>query len=234
MFRRSLRRALTGVALASALTLGSVPAALAQPTTAATPQPASSCAASISMPSKVVIDRSYREVKVTLKDPCKRISGSAYSYLYGKDGIEEVFLFSGGSRTEYWDVYDWSVTPGTFKTRDSSARDKNYKPVWVKETSTKAKYGTKSSLSTSRSGSKVTFSVSSTAYSPTYEAYRPWTAKKAVIQKKVGSEWRYFRTVPLSGGKGKISATASAKATYRVSVTEDWARWSNTSNTSTR
>lgn len=230
MSRRFLRRTLPAFAAVLALGVTGLPAATAAHSAS---QPAKSCAVSIGLPSKVVIDRPYREVKVTLNDPCKRVS-SAYSSLYGKNGLEEAFMFTNGKRTEYWDVYDYWVAPGAYKTRDTWAYDKNYDDVRVKEASTKAKYGSRAGLSSSRNGTKVTLSVDVTSWSPVYETFRPWTASKVVIQKKSGSTWAYVRTVPMKSGKGSISVSSKSKATYRAVVSEDWARWGSTSKTTTR
>lgn len=231
MSRRFLRRTLPAFAAVLALGVTGLPAATAAHSAS---QPAKSCAVSISLPSKVVVDRYYREHKVTLNDPCKRVAYAGSELFGSKTGWEDSFVFEGSRRTDYWDVYDWAITPGTYKTRDSQAFDKDFEPISVKESSTKVKYGSRADLSTSRSGNKVTFSVDVKAYSPSYETFRPWTASKVVVQKKVGSTWTWFRTVPMKGGKGTVSATAKSKATYRVVVTEDWARWGSTSKTATR
>lgn len=226
MSRRALRRVLP--VLVSIVALTASTSAAAAP---ATPEPARSCTVSVSLPAKVTIDRAYREVKATLNDPCTRVD-YASSYLYGKDGMDAVFIFDG-TRTDYWDVYSWN-TIGSFRTRDTAAYDREYDRIPTKETTTKVKYGSKGSLSSKRNGTKVTLNADVRAYSPAYDTFRGWSAPKATLQVKSGSTWKYVRTVTLGGGKGSVTLNAPRSATYRLFVADDWARWGTHSNTTTR
>jgi hypothetical protein len=189
------------------------------------------CAVSISLPSKVTIDRSYKEVKVALKDPCKKSDWAAFD-LYGPQGADQFFYFDGNT-TDYWDVYDFQ-TLGSFKTRDSFAYDRSYDELPVTEVTTKVKLGTRAAISSKRSGSRVTLSVSASGYNVDADKFVAWSHPSAKLQYKSGSTWKYLKTVKLSGGKGSYTYTQSSKRTYRLVLEETSRNWSATSSTTTR
>lgn len=188
-----------------------------------------SCRVSVKLPSKVVINRSYREYKVTLVDPCKKVDW-AYTDLYGPDGMQDMFWFEDNTR-DYWDVYDWNTPRGNYKTRQTMAYDKHGDKLPVQETKSKVKYGTKAGLTASRKGSNVTLKASAYYYRPSYGEFRAWNASKATLQYKSGSTWVNLKKVSLKSGKATVTVKESKTRSYRLVLGEDSARWGKTSVT---
>ncbi len=192
---------------------------------------ADKCAVSVSLPAKISVDRSYKEVKVALKDPCKKVDYAAFD-LYGPEGFDNIFIFDG-STTDYWDVYDWQ-TLGSFKTRDSRAYDRNYNELPISETTSRVKLGTKGVISSKRSGSKVTLSVTAKGYNVDESGFKSWNHPSATVQYKSGSTWKNLKKVSLKSGKGSYTYTQKSKRTYRLVLAETSRNWGTTSSSTTR
>lgn len=190
------------------------------------------CAVSVDLPSKVTIDRSYKEIKVVLKDPCKKVDWAGFP-LYGPEGAEEYFSFDGTS-TDYWDVYDWYTSVGALKTRDSVAFDRSYDELPVTEKTTTVKLGTKGTISSKRSGSKVTLDVTAKGYNLDASAFKSWNHPSATIQYASGSTWKTLKKVALKSGRGSYTYTQSSKRTYRLVLGETTRNWGTTSSSTTR
>jgi hypothetical protein len=220
-------RGLLAVFAGAALALG---IGIAAPV-AADADVSSDCYVQLDAPSKVTIDRRYKDVRVYVIDSCG-IADYASFDLYGPDGWDDVFIFDGND-VDHWNVYNWQ-TPGRYTTRLSGAWHANDNDLGFEATTTTVKLGTKADVSTKRSGKMVTIAVSAKTYSPSRDSNVAWNATSAKIQYKSGSTWKTLKTVRLKSGKASYSYQVSSKRSYRFLVGETSNRWGSTSNTSTR
>jgi hypothetical protein len=189
------------------------------------------CYVQLKAPAKIVVDRYYKAVEVSLKDSCG-IAEYASFYEYGPRGMDNIFIFDGNA-TDTWDIYAWQ-TLGTFKTRLGGAWDQDSNELDFVSTTTKVKLGTKAKIATTRSGSKVKVAVTSTSWSPDKERQVAWNASSAKVQYQTKSGWKTLKSVTLKKGKATVTTTSKAKRTYRFVTAETGTRFGATSATSKR
>jgi hypothetical protein len=217
------------VAIGAALALASAASITAAPVASAKAE----CYVALKAPARVAVDRSYRDVSVSLKDPCGVADYAAF-YLYGPEGIDDIFLFEDGDTTDHLDVYDWR-TLGTFTTREGGAWDADANELGFRATTIKIKLGTRAAVSAKRgSRNKVTVTASSTSYSPTKGTFTAWNAGSAVLQYKSGTTWQTLKSLKLKSGKASYSYTSKARRSYRLVTGETSTRFGATSGSATR
>ncbi|MFI8412088.1 hypothetical protein ACIGB6_06320 [Paeniglutamicibacter gangotriensis] len=91
----------------------------------------------------------------------------------------------------------------------------------------------KSTLTATRSGSKVTLTAKAQVYAPEKYRYAQYNAKGAKLQVKSGKTWKTLKTVNLSKGKATITVKQSTKKSYRLYVpTATWAASTTTKSVS--
>lgn len=190
-----------------------------------------SCYVKLDAPSKIKIDRPYKKVDVNLIDSCGIAEYAAFTE-YGPRGLDNIFIFDGND-SDVWDVYAFQTT-GTFQTRLSGAYDSSYNEIDYRSTTTKIKLGTRASISSSRSGSKVKLTVKASSYRPFDEKYAAWNPSSAKVEYRSHGHWKTLKNVKLKGGKATVTRKVSAKRTYRFTVAESGSRWGTTSHTTRR
>lgn len=75
----------------------------------------------------------------------------------------------------------------------------------------------KGSVSSSRSGSRVTLNIAAQRYSPTNYGYRNYSPK-ATVQVQTATGWRTVSTVSLVNGRANVVLNQKSSRTYRVVV----------------
>lgn len=221
---RRLRR--LPIMLAAILAVAAVPFA-----TTAPPAAAEACYAQVIIPSRIAIDRYYRELRPQLRDTCGTVESAAFD-LYGARGFDHSFVFDG-STTDYWDVYSFNDL-GNFKTRDSYAYDADYNDIPVRETTTSIRLDTNASISSERVASnKVRLTVRASYYGRADYKYLPWSAPVGTIQYLSGTEWKFLKSVTMKGGSAVYTHTVPRVNTYRF-VTGDVPTAFGSASTSTR
>jgi hypothetical protein len=208
--------------------------ALAGGTMAGAAPAAAYCGARVDLPSTVSIDRPYKEIEVVLRSGCYELEYAA-AHLYGPTGADDIFIWDPayGGAVEYWDVYDWTK-PGDYKTRDSWGHTYDYDDAWITEDTVRVKYGSRTSIRTTRSKKYVTVSASASRYKPADRKFRPYnTVARIEIKKK--NKWVQKKAVSLGrDGKASVRIYAPSKQTWRVRIAETGSVWGRTSATSRR
>lgn len=214
-----------GVAPASAAS--AAPAAPAVSTTAA-----AACTATAGLPARVSIDRAVQQVPVSLRTTCT--ADFADAYLVGpREQIYDVAEWEAPlDRAVYrWDVYGDITVPGTYRTAEIELYDAPA-GLTTKDARTVAKFGSKAGLTGTRAGTQVRLTACASYYNGRRDAFVPWSAHKATIQKlgADGRTWDFVRTVGTnSSGCATYTLTAAAAATYRVTTYETYQIFSRTS-----
>lgn len=208
LLRRSLRISIAATVCAASL-LTMPPADAACPT------------ASIDLPAKVSVDRGYQQISVPLVEAC----GAAYvsSDLYGPDGQEAVLIYDPAydGAVDYWDVYDFSVRPGTYYLRDGQAWDADYNDVPVGDDTTVVKFGSSLGTATARYGSKVKVTVTARRYDAGSRRMIPRAGVTVGIREHVpGTNSGYTVRAYV-----KTTASGVASATLSSPYMRDWQAW---------
>ena len=198
----------------------------------AAPAAQAACVVKADLPATVSIDRPYKEITVPLRDSC----GKDYAAfdLYGPSGWQDIFIYDGRyvSR-DHWQVYDWDVTPGTYRTRDGDAWDASYDDLPVASDTTVAKYGARQTIKTSRHGSYVTVTGKTTRYSPSAETFIPRTTKVS-LQRNVAGSWRYVNSLTPRAGTVSAHVHAPNTSKWRLVSRPTPTVWGSTSAVATR
>lgn len=216
------------------LAVSLVPASQAAAGTAPA-QTAAACSTRVEMPERISVDRSYREIPVTLRTSCSDIDWAG-TVLYGPDGLEDGFDFdpARNGAVDYWDFYAGWTPLGTYKTRDGYAYDADFNALPFTETSTSVRLRSRAGITTTRSGNYVTVRGSVQRYSPTFDAFRPWNTI-ARVDAKTATGWRYVRTLDLGAdGVASTRLYAPSAQTYRLRVAGQTTTWGVFSATSRR
>lgn len=214
-----VRSTLVAVAVAAAtVTAGLATAPAAQ----------AACVVKANLPDRVSIDRPYKEISVPLHDSC----GKRYASfdLYGPRGWNDILIYDGRYAVrDYWDVYDWDVTPGTYKTRDGDAWDTDDDDLPVAHDTTTARYGSRQSISTSRRGTYVTVKGLTTRYTPVAGRFVAWSGTKVVLQRYTGSSWHWVKTLKPRYGRVTTTVHAPWVRRWRLVTQPTWMTWTRTS-----
>jgi hypothetical protein len=191
---------------------------------------AASCTYFADLPAKVSIDRGSVQVPVVLRG-CEGIFDSAYTNVYGPPGVVD-FLYWNAGRTDYWTAYDWEVTPGVYNTNDGSGYSTGFEPAAWRGDKTTVKYGTRAGVSATRSGSHVTITATASRYSATARRFVPYANRVVAIEHCLtntsGCSLRAYAKTD-AAGRARITISAPALRSYRVTFGENSTYWGATS-----
>lgn len=222
------------VALAVAALVGASTLPTAAPSVAA-----GSC--TITTPSKVTINREYREYPVSFAGACVNKGGmGSWQAVHPTKGSQEWFYVSGGSSTngarQTFDVYDWMLPVGTYKVRPDYAYDSKFNELTQNTRTMTVKLGSRNVLTSSRSGSKVTLSSKVSTYNTTYNQFRNrGGATVKFYVKNANGTWSYKGTAKSgSTGVARLTVTSSTKRIYKAVTSAGSTYWGATSATATR
>lgn len=221
------------VALAVAALVGASALPTAAPSVAA-----GSC--TITTPSKVTINREYREYPVSFAGACVNKGGvGSWDLMHPSKGLEQIFLIDGGSSDygsrQTMDVYDW-MPLGTYTVRPNGAYDRNFNSLTQNRRTMTVKLGSKNVLTSSRSGSKVALSSKVSTYNTTYDQFRNrGGATVKFYVKNANGTWSYKGAAKTgSTGVARLTVTSNTKRIYKAVTSAGSTYWGATSATSTR
>lgn len=222
-----VRAALTALCLPAAM-IGAV-------ATAPTASAAAQC--TLTAPSKVYITKPYQSVKCTISGACARADGAA-----SWDGVHPYYgpylsTYFEGTGTDHEDLYDFDPV-GKYTWRGAGAYANDFEQDLSQNTTyTDIRYGSWTSVSTARSGTKVTVKTKVRRYSASTSGKVNYKSASATIQYRgVGAKvWHKLKTVH-TDKYGAASYTRSTKSTYQYRVVTSTASkiWGSTSSTSRR
>jgi len=217
---------ITTVTLALGFGVTAAPAASAVATTTAGAA-SSTCTVKASLPSRIVINRSTTKVPSTLSG-CDGILDSADVSLYGASGVlDSAWWLAGESRTQYLNIYDWDVQPGTYRYIDGGGYANDYHDAirWA-YTSAVIKYGASIVITPNRANGATSIPVSVKRYDPdayTNNGYVPFTSKLVAIYSATSAKgpWTKVGTVRTnSSGKATLKIRTSAARYYRAATSD--------------
>ncbi|MEJ5866197.1 hypothetical protein WDV85_00415 [Pseudokineococcus sp. 5B2Z-1] len=228
-------RALTALVASAVAAIGV--GVTAAPATAAVAQ-AAGCTASTSLPTRVSIDRAVQQVPITLRTTCS--ADYADAFLAGPDGDYDVPFWEAplDGSTYLWEAYGDSTVPGTYRTEEielyQGPDDLSPEGLTTTDGRAVAKFGSKAGLTAARTGSRVTLTACASYYNGRRDAFVPWSAHRATIQRlgADGRTWEYVKTVGTNArGCAVLDVAAPVAATYRVTTYETYQIFSRTSPT---
>lgn len=201
---------------------------------AAAPAPAQAApSCTISVPSKVSITKPYRTITATYSSGCRTYADEAWwDVVHPTQGPMDFFDYEGRSKQSI-DWYDWNPR-GRYTVRAQGAWDDDFRKLKQNSPKMTVKLGSKTGISTSRSGTYVTVKGTATRYSPNAERFRPWSGATVTLHSKSCSScsWKRVKTVKTnSAGKVSIKTKASAKRYWRITTSDSSNTWGKTSST---
>lgn len=202
--------------------------------TAPTASAAAQC--TLTAPSKVYITKPYTKINLTASGSCTRGDGFAvWDGVHPYWGPTFMALFDGTTKDQEA-IYDWDNV-GRYTWEPEYAYDSNDDDVSQNTTHTDIRYGSWTSVSTARSGKKVTIKTKVRRYSASTSGKVNYKSASATIQYRgVGAKvWHKLKTVH-TDKYGAASYTRSTKSTYQYRVVTSTASkiWGSTSSTSRR
>ena len=158
------------------------------------------------LPAKVSVDRPELRFAVPLRG-CEGYMDWAGANVYGPQGLNDMLLYDG-TRTDYWYVYDWDTPPGVYDTADGDGYtlDGTEQP-WRGDTSI-VKFASRSGVSATRSGSRVTINALATRYDAASSKFIPF-----------GNRVIAFEHCLRSTGSCSVLAYAKTNSVGRASIT---------------
>ena len=210
------RRRWYGAVLAAVCAAGVVTAAPASAAAAA-----GTC--SVNIASKLVVDSPFERFPATLAANCAS-SGTEYAswdIRHSYYGPTDMLIFDASS-TDYWEFYDWEDL-GTHYVEPSFSYDSNYDDVLQNTRTVSVRLGSRTSLTSSRSGSYVTLNTTLTRYRPNDAGFRAWGGRPVSLQFRTCSTctWTTFKTGS-TNSLGKASYRfSSSRAKYYRAITPD-------------
>ncbi|CAN7371363.1 hypothetical protein [Knoellia sp. LjRoot47] len=220
---------------ASALACSSI---LALATAVAAPHASASTDLTVNVvPTQVVVDQAYEWVPFTIGGPA---AGSLSDAIVGlehyatRESVDSQFL-SDGVRSGRFRIYDWQLRPGRQQASIELAYDTDYNELFGGTDSVDIRFGSKTGLSTSRSGSTVTLRATGKRYSSFGEwRSNPYTTVQFQVKLATG-KWSGVATRTLSSA-GTVTMTyrRATAAEYRVVSSPNAAAWGSTSAVSRR
>jgi hypothetical protein len=218
-------------ALANAKQLPKRPAN-AKPAVAAA---AASCSVRADMPARVSVRYPVQKFAVPLSG-CAGLLSIAGADVYKTGDIDD-FLLYDGSRTDYWDVYDFDVSPGTYCTTDGDGLTTTGEPIaWTYDCSP-LKFATSAGLTVARSGSRVTLGLAVWRYDSASESFVRYAGATVTLQHRIpgSTNWSTLGAVKLNaGGRATVVKTAGARRDYRIVVADTGSFWGGPSPTVSR
>lgn len=204
---------------------------LVGPLSATSAEAAGTC--SISVPSKVAIESPYKKITASLGSGCASngVVDASWDLVHRYYGIEDFFIF-GPNTSDSIGFYDFQRM-GTYDVEGDYAYTYEYDDVAQRDSTMVIRFGSRLSMTSSRSGSYVTLKAAARRYSPTYERFAYWKNKSVKVQyRTAGGSWTTVKTVK-TNSKGAISVKlkASSKRTYRAVTADQTNSWGRTSNT---
>jgi hypothetical protein len=182
------------------------------------------------LPARVSIDRPSVQVPVVLRG-CDGALDYAAANVYGPPG-NAGFLLWDANRTDYWNAYDFTVTPGTYNTNDGHGYTTVFEAASWRGDTTVVKYGTWAGVSAARAGTRVTLSALATRYNPAGNNFVPYGNRVIAFQHcltDVSGCSTLAYAVTNSAGRATITVTAPALRSYRVTYGEGTSFWGSTS-----
>jgi hypothetical protein len=196
----------------------------------APPASAAPCEYFADLPARVSIDRPSVQVPVVLRG-CDGIADYASASVFGPRGSVEFLIWDAG-RTDYWTLYDWYETPGTYNTNDGDGYVTGYVPAAWRGDTTVVKYGSWAGISASRVGTRVTLSAYVTRYNPAGNNFVPYGNRVIAFQHcltDVSGCSTLAYAVTNSAGRATITVNAPALRSYRVTYGDSTQFWGATS-----
>lgn len=191
---------------------------------------------SVSVPSEVAITSPYREITAKFSSGCLNYAETAsWDVVHPTQGLEDFIWFEGES-TYAMDWYDWSPL-GRYTVRADGAYDYEWDEMTQNSTTMTVKLGSRTSVSSSRSGSTVTLKSTATRYSPNHERYRAWSGATASLQKKTCSScsWSTVKSARTnSSGAVTLKSSAPGARYWRVVTSDSSTTWGRASSTTRR
>jgi hypothetical protein len=192
---------------------------------------------SLLIPSKVRIATPYQAVTGRLASDCVS-SGTVsadWSAYHPTEGLTDYLWFTNEATSEIWDVYDWMITPARYSWRPTGAHDGNYDDVSQNQPVTDVRVGSGAAISTSRSGSYVTITTSSSRYAYSTSGWVRWGGITGTIQYWGVSGWTNMKyAYQSSSGYYTYRFYAPSARSYRVVFPDTSTIWGSVSASSYR
>jgi hypothetical protein len=217
---RRLRTVAVTVLMTAGLGVATAPTASAAPT----------CEYFADLPSRISIDRPSVRVAVPLRG-CEGYFDYASADVYGPAGWDDILIWDG-TRTAYWYLYDWSNPPGVYDTADGGGWTTDLTDQAWRGDTTVVKFATRSGVSATRSGSRVTISALATRYDGASDKFIPFGNRVIAIEHcptQTGSCSVLAYAKTNSAGRATITVTAPALRSYQMRFGESSSFWGSTS-----
>lgn len=212
--------------------------------TAPTAHAAAQC--TLTAPKEVHVWHQYTKVNLRASGACSYGEGLAsWDAYHPTQGIEGMAFFDGSS-TDIYDFYDWDDF-GTYTWRPAGAWSDwddsafgglgGYHELTQNTPRTTFRLGSKVTMSTSRSRSRVTLRVSATRWSPTASRIVKYSGINGSIQYRTSNKaaWKTLKSFRTSKSGGySLTYTSSKSRHYRTVLRGTGTVWAATSGTSTR
>jgi hypothetical protein len=198
-------------------------------------QAAGSC--SLIIPSKVRISTPYQAVTGRLGSNCASAGtvSADWTAYHPTQGSKDMLWFSDGDTSEFWDVYDYWITPARYSWRAGGAYDANYDTVYQNEPVTDVRLGSGAAIATARSGSYVTITTSSSRYAYSVSKWVRWGGVTGIIQYWGSSGWTNLKNAyQSSNGYYTYRFYAPKARSYRVVFPDTPTIWGSVSPSSYR
>jgi hypothetical protein len=183
------------------------------------------------LPAKVSIDRPELRIAVPLRG-CEGSMEYASAYLYGPAGMNDVLIWDG-TRTAYWYAYDFDTPPGVYDTDDGGGWTVDQTDqAWRGDRST-VKFASRSAVSATRSGSRVSITATATRYDAGTSRFIPFANRVIAIDHclySTGSCSTLAYAKTNSAGRATITVSAPAARYYQMRFGESGSFWGSTSS----
>jgi hypothetical protein len=225
------------VALQSATANADRPARPAKAAAAtATATATAACAVRADMPARVSVRYPVQKFAVPLSG-CEGRLDFASAQIYKTGDIDD-YLFYDTSRVDYWDVYDFSVRPGTYCTIEGTGFTTDAQDIsWTQDCSP-LRFATSAGLTVARKGSNVTLGLAVWRYDAASSSFIRYSGATVTVQHRVpgSAYWSTLATVRMnSAGRASLLKSAPARRDYRIVVPDTSASfWGGPSPTVTR
>jgi hypothetical protein len=196
---------------------------------------AASCTVRADMPARVSVRYPVQKFAVPLSG-CAGLLSIAGADVYKTGDIDD-FLLYNGSRTDYWDVYDFDVSPGTYCTTDGDGITTGGEPIAWTYDCTPLKFATSAGLSVSRKGANVTLSLAVWRYDSASESFIRYAGATVTIQHRVpgSTYWSTLGTAKMNAaGRASLVKSAPARRDYRIVLSDTASFWGGPSPTVSR
>ena len=188
---------------------------------------------SIVAPTKIAIDREYREVPLQLTSSCAA-SGTVYAawdVMHSTKGWQNVAIFENAT-TAPLDVYDFDPT-GSYTLRPAVAFRANYSSVTQNTATTRVKLGSRLPTTITRPSGRLTFTATARTWSPRVSAWssRANATVSLRYQAPGTTTWTWVKDGTTSS-TGQVTLSVTPKSgKYRLVIGETATAWGATSIT---